>query len=437
MAKRDVLPEWLTDDLLIAAMAERELAKRGLLPEEDTPALNLTEFVEAFRELLELGVPLMWGWALDAMALHLEAAARREIRKLIINVPPGTMKCRLTNVFFPAWVWGEPDPSERFLAVSYTVSLSMSDSVAMRRLILSAEYQVRYGERQQLTRDQNAKGRYDTTARDFRQVKPLSSATDARAGILLIDDPNNATKIYSPAERRTINHAYDQSLRMRGANRETFVQIYIMQRLHEENLTGHRLKKGGWEHLRLPEEYEPEHHTRTTLWSDPRMERGELQFPECRNRTAVGEMKRDLGRFGTAGQLQQRPVPAGGGIIKRWWRYHSPAALLAIMPPVRVLMLDGTEREIHAGATPERFNRKITSWDMSFMRNKDSNYMTGQALGQRDADTFLLDQTRGQWGFVQTKREVIAFTGKHPTSKSISWRTRRTAPPSSTNSAAR
>ena len=422
MARREVVPDWLTEDVILAELAEQELKSRGLLEEEDeepVKPLTLKEFVREFWDVLEPATPMAWGWALDAMCLHLEAAARRQIKRLLINVPPGTMKSSLTNVFFPAWVWAEINPAERFLAVAFTESLALRDSMAMRRLILSPEYVVRYGDTVQLTRDNNAKGEYDTNARGRRAVRPLTAATGVRASILLIDDPNNATEIHSPAHRRTINNAYDTSLSRRGADPKTYVQICIMQRLHEEDLTGHLTQKGGWEVLRLPEKYEPEHHTATSIWEDPRTERGELLFPEFRDGADYAQAAHDLGPFGEAGQLQQRPSPVGGGIVKDWWwRYHAPAEMLLHLKPVLVQVVaeDGTvsEQEAVVVPTPAEYDFRITSWDLAFKGTKTSDFVVGQAWGAKGADNFLLDQTRGRWGYVQTKAEVTLFAERHP-----------------------
>ena len=416
----DDLPEWLSSELVLGKMVELQLRDLGLLQPEPPPApLTLKEFVHEFWEVLEPGTPMAWGWALDAMCLHLEAAARRQIKRLIINVPPGTAKSSLTNVFFPAWVWAELNPSERFLAVAFTESLALRDSMAMRRLVLSPEYQERYGERVRLMHDNNAKGEYDTTARGRRAVRPLTAATGVRAGILLIDDPNNAVEIHSPAHRRTINRAYDTSLSRRGADPKRYVQICIMQRLHEEDLTGHLTGKGGWEVLRLPEKYEPEYHTTTSIWSDPRTERGELLFPEFRDEADYAQAARDLGPFGEAGQLQQRPSPVGGGIVKDWWwRYHAPAAMLPFLKPVLVQVVaeDGTvsEQEAIVVATPKAFDFQLTSWDMAFKGKKDSDFVVGQAWGGKGADCFLLDQSRGRRTYVQSREAMIAFAEQYP-----------------------
>lgn len=418
--RRDLWPGWLDEELIIAQLAELELEERGELPEpEPVRPLTLREFVHEFWDVLEPGTPLAWGWALDAMCLHLEAAARREIRRLIINVPPGTMKSSLCNVFFPAWVWAELDAGERFLATAFNESLSIRDSMSCRRLVESPEYQERYGERVRLMRDQNSKGQFDTTARGRRQVKPITSATGARGNILLVDDPNNATEMDSRAHRRAIINAYDQSLSRRGADPKRYVQIVIMQRLHEEDLTGHLIKKGGWEVLRLPERYEPEHHTVTPIWEDPRTQAGELLFPEFRDDEDYRQAELDLGSFGTAGQMQQRPVPAGGGVVKGWWwRYHAPAHLIPSLPPLRLKVVneDGDVTEIDAVVvpTPDTFDFTLTSWDFAFKDKKDSDFVVGQAWGSRGPDAFLLDQTRGRWDYVKSKQAVIAFAERWP-----------------------
>lgn len=326
----------------------------------------------------------------------------------------------LCNVFFPAWVWAEMRASERFLCVSFNEDLSTRDSVAMRRLVESVEYQARYGERVRLMRDQNSKKQYDTTARGRRAVKSIMTATGSRAGILIVDDPNNATDIDSPAHRRAVNNAYDSSLRMRGADQSTFVQIVIMQRLHEDDLTGHLEKKAsGWEILRLPERYEPESPTVTSLWTDPRTERGELLFPDYRSEVDVSSMEVDLGSFGAASQLQQRPVPIGGGIVKSWWwRFHAPAELLSSLPPImhKVFQEDGSVITVPAVVipTPAAYDWTLSSWDMTFKDTKGSDWVAGQAWGGVGANAFLLDQTRGKFSFTRTLTEMGAFLARWP-----------------------
>jgi hypothetical protein len=80
--------------------------------------------------------PYHHGWHIDAIAEHLEAAYRREIRRLIINVPPRHMKSLTVSVFGPAWRWTHA-PSERFLTASYGDKLATDHAKNTRTVIQS------------------------------------------------------------------------------------------------------------------------------------------------------------------------------------------------------------------------------------------------------------------------------------------------------------
>lgn len=70
---------------------------------------SLAEFVRrAWHEsgLEPVTQPLLWDWPLDAVCEHLEAVSRGKLTRLLINVPPGSLKSLLCNVFWPAWEWG-------------------------------------------------------------------------------------------------------------------------------------------------------------------------------------------------------------------------------------------------------------------------------------------------------------------------------------------
>ena len=92
--------------------------------------------------------------------------------------------------------------------------------------------------------------------------------------------------------------------------------VIIMQRLHENDLTGHIMDREGpeWTHLCLPARYEHDH---PSVWiRDPRKEDGELLWPERFPEKALGKLERSLGPYSVAGQLQQRPAPREGGLFK-------------------------------------------------------------------------------------------------------------------------
>jgi hypothetical protein len=87
-------------------------------------------------------------------------------------------------------------------------------------------------------------------------------------------------------------------------------------------------------------------------WSDRRTEHAELLWPERFGPTEIESLKRSLASYAAAGQLQQRPSPAGGGMFKRHWsRYWQPPG--ANLPPIVVRMPDGTQQSVLPRGTPK------------------------------------------------------------------------------------
>ena len=302
-----------------------------MLEERDAQEESLGRFVTDGWPAID-PVPFLPGWHLDAIAEHLEAVANGDVRKLIINVPPRTSKSSMVSVAFPAWVWAQPErfhaplsgPHVQFLFASYAQTLSIRDSVKTRRVIQSPWYQERWGKRFALAGDQNAKVRFDNDKGGYRLATSVDGALTGEGGsIIIVDDPHNATEMESEAVRASTIEWWDGAMSTRLNDPSTGAYIVIMQRLHEEDLTGHILAKNqpDWVHLCLPMRYEPERHCVTAIgWSDPRTEDGELLCPDRFDEASVDTLEANLGPFRSAGQLQQRPEPKGGGILKReWW----------------------------------------------------------------------------------------------------------------------
>ena len=98
------------------------------------------------------------GWAMQAIAEHLEAVTFGELNRLLINVPPGFSKSLLTNVFWPAWEWGPMDMAHlRGLSFSYAAHLTERDNEKLRTLITSKPYQELWGHQFKLTGDAKIK----------------------------------------------------------------------------------------------------------------------------------------------------------------------------------------------------------------------------------------------------------------------------------------
>ncbi|RJX19018.1 MAG: terminase [Desulforudis sp.] len=307
----------------LAAALHRPVDGLKALDRADAKA-SLKDFVRLGWPVVEPVSPLVWGWHLDVICEHLEAVSRGQIRRLIINVPPRHMKSLAVSVFWPAWEWGPRErPALRWLFSSYAQSLSIRDSVKCRRLIQSAWYQERWGDAFVLTSDQNEKLRYDNDHTGVRLATSVDGATTGEGGdILVVDDPHNVKKdVFSEKRMEAVRDWWDQSMSTRLNDPQTGAVVIIMQRVHAKDLTGHILAQNlGYEHLCLPCRYEVEERSRTSLVvKDPRTEPRELIWPERFPEDEVVRIERSLGSYGTAAQLQQRPSPLGGGLIKLKW----------------------------------------------------------------------------------------------------------------------
>jgi hypothetical protein len=276
--------------------------------------------------VLEPSNPFIDGLHVRAICDHLQAVTEGRIQHLIINVPPGHAKSLLTAVFWPAWVWIS-HPEVRWLFSSYKEPLATRDSVRCRRLIESPWYQERWGERFQLADDQNEKARFENTQTGYRVVVPKGSGTGERGDYVVVDDPHSVDQAESDVERQSAIEWWNGSMSTRLNDLTTGHKVVIQQRLHEADLTGDLLEKGGYELLCLPAEFDVERRCTTSIgWTDPRQECGELLWPARLTREVLEHQKATLGSYRYAGQYQQRPSPAEGGIFKRgWWGYWRPA----------------------------------------------------------------------------------------------------------------
>jgi predicted phage terminase large subunit-like protein len=303
--------------------------------------------------------PFVPGYHVDAICEHLQAVSDGDLANLLMNVPPRHTKSTLTSVAWPAWDWSR-HPWLRWLFASYGADLAIRDSVRCRRLIESAWYQERYGRVYQLEADQNQKTRYETTRGGRRLATSVGGAGTGEGGDrIVVDDPLKADEASSDPRLDEAINWWDGTISTRGDDPATVSKVIIMQRLHERDLTGHVLElmqQDGepFDHLVLPAEYEPTVQVCLAgLPHDWREAPGEPLWPERWPTERLAVLKTTLGEMGTAGQLQQRPSPAGGSVFKReWWetdetRYHveQPALVTARWLSLDTAFKDGEEND--------------------------------------------------------------------------------------------
>lgn len=394
----------------------------ALLEQFDLEKVEAQLFSRSFRDFVRAAWPVVEGatefkdnWHIGAICEHLEAVTSGQITKLLINVSPGCSKSLLTSVFWPAWEWTK-DQTIRWFMASYDLELAHRDARKTRDLLLKDWYQDRWP--LAFRGDANAMGRYETTEGGFRISTLVGGhGTGEHPDRKVFDDPLSREKAASEAELRGVIEWYDQTMSTRGVARQCR-EVIIMQRLADRDLSGHVLStEAGFVHLCLPMRYEPRRMVTTTIgFNDPRTKAGELMAPEQFSEAAVSEMERRLGSIGAAGQLQQRPAPAGGALIKRdRIRFWQPKG--DDYGPV----VDREGNKYLVIPRPDTFDQTIQSWDTSFMdelgqirKGNPPDPVAGGVFGRRRAGIYLLDRVNGVMDVNGCARAVLTTSAKWP-----------------------
>ena len=277
--------------------------------------------LEAFK-VLHNGQPMDENWHIKYLCDELQKEALRIVnhepreKHLLINVPPRTLKSELVNVFFSVYLW-ILDDSIQFISSSYSSTLSVALSVQARRLILSDWFKELFPY-VELSADEKQKTKYSTPKGGLRYATSTGgTVTGMGADVIVIDDPQNPQHARSDKERENSNTFFNETLRSRLNNPSEGMFIIIMQRLHENDLTGMLLdlEPNEWKHISLPAEVSdnvvPSY--LKDFYTDG------LLFPQRLNFKTLEGFKIGLGSYGYSGQYMQLPSPSEGGLLKRDW----------------------------------------------------------------------------------------------------------------------
>lgn len=412
---------------LVAAKAEK--ARR-----------SLAEFVRQAWPLVDPGMPLRWGWHVDAICAHLEEVSRGGIRRLLINIPPGHAKSLLVAVFWPAWEWTWK-PTTQSIFSSYAQELAERDSVRCRDLILQPWYQERFVTRQwevgsqefyapdgapwEFNPAQNRVNSFKNTVAGARQCLSVGSkATGFRGNKVVCDDPLNATDAMSDIARESAWYWWSIVMSTRVNDPATDSFLMICQRLHEDDPSGRILAGKSYEHLCLPTEFEGDRRCVTYIkrpdapkeqfFEDPRSEEGELLFPALFTPEVVEQTKAPitgLGTDGFAGQHQQRPSAAEGGMFKKtYWRFWAPDGTRPVGDAPRPKGCVSTTN--HPPKALPKLHQIIGSLDAAFKDGKKNDYVVFTVWGIHFAERYLLEIVRMKLDYGATKARLAGCLDK-------------------------
>jgi predicted phage terminase large subunit-like protein len=269
--------------------------------------------------ILRQGAQLEPTWYIDALAKELWLVSRGQTTRLIVNMPPRSMKSTIISVAFAAF-WLGHNPSARFICASYNDTLTRALAGDFRRLVTHKTFRELFP-RFRLDPAKNTETEVRTTAGGYRLATTVGGTLTGRgADVIIVDDPLNAVNAYSASERDKVNQWFDTALVSRLDRPATGIVIVVMQRLHEDDLTGHLLEKGGWKEMSL---------SARNIDADrrfPLMTGGSYLWPAGADlmptRLPAAEQARlraSMGETAFSAQYLQRPVPLGGAIVKGEW----------------------------------------------------------------------------------------------------------------------
>jgi predicted phage terminase large subunit-like protein len=318
------------------------------------------------------------------MAAKLQELRDGGAKRLIVNIPPRHLKSLAASIALPAWLLGH-DPNAAIVNVTYGQELSDKFARDCRAVMMSSWYQSLFATR--LSPNRPSLQELVTTAGGFRLATSVGGVLTGRgADFVIIDDPLKPGDAMSESRRASANEWFDGTLYSRLNDKAKGVIVIIMQRLHEDDLVGHVLRREGWDVLSFAAIAETDEKLVVDTPFGPRQfgrSIGEALHPERESLETLGQIRAMIGEYNFAGQYQQTPAPAGGGMVKAAWF-----------------------RRYRIEDLPSSFDRIVQSWDTANKPTELADYSVCTTWGLKGPNFWLLNVLRKKLAYPELKRSV-------------------------------
>lgn len=277
-------------------------------------------FAQRAFSIIEPAIRYEWNWHLGCIAEHLEASMRGEIPRLIINMPPRTLKSYKVAKAFPAFVMGR-EPHKKFICTSYGFEVVEANARDCKQIMTSDWYKNLFPETVISPLLDRITNFATTRGGQYYAASALSPITGIGCDYMICDDLIKPMEAYSDTVRNSTNANLRTTLLNRFNDRRTGRFIMVMQRLHDDDPTGHLVRDGGYHVLTLPAETKK---PITIMLGEHKWEMAEnsLLFPARLSRVELDRIRLDMTEYNYAGQFLQSPVPIGGGEFRDGWVQH-------------------------------------------------------------------------------------------------------------------
>lgn len=346
-------------------------------------ALHFPTFIHRTFQEVAPGQIYVPNYHIDAMAYELDQCRVGRTRRLIINLPPRSLKSICASVAFVAWYMGHY-PDCRVICLSYSAGLAERNAY-QRRAVMESDWYRRSFPNTRISRDKNTEMYFMTTRQGFCYSTSVGGTLTGIGGnLIVIDDPISAGDALSEARRTSTNEWFDSTVYSRLDDKLKGIIIVASQRLHVDDLSGHVLRHGSWNQLKLPAIADVD--TRIQIGPEKFYLRraGELLQASREPMAVLDAMKEQSGSFRFSAQYQQCPIPDLGEIINwDWFQYF-----------------DEEPRR-------EGGDQVVQSWDTALKSGKSNDYSACLTFLVKGKNYYLLDVLRERLMYPDLKRRII------------------------------
>lgn len=341
-------------------------------------------------------------WHIDVICDAIMDMYESGNNRLIINMPPRYMKSLICSIALPAWILGH-NPKAQILCVSYNDELADKFAISCRDVMQSDWYRELFP-MTRLHQSRQSVNDFATTRGGGRMATSIGGTLTGRgADWIIIDDPQKSVDASSESGRTKLNEWYGSTLYSRLNDKATGKILLVMQRLHQDDLSGHLLDAGNqFKVIKLPVIATDDESwiVKNRISGKTRVitrAKGELLHSERENMDVVMGIKNSMGEYAFVAQYQQDPCPPEGGIIKEsWLKYYTMAQGEAI--------------------DPIKYCRIFLSWDTANKTGPQNAYSACcVVLVTRESNRYkyyLLDVVRGKWEMPDLIKQVQMLYNK-------------------------
>ncbi len=325
-------------------------------------------------------------WHIRLVCEEIMRCALGKNKRLILTMPPRSLKSFIVSVALPAFLMGH-DPRKKIITISYNQELATKFSRDQRQIMQSQWYRELFPNTR-LSASKSKEDEFETTLGGYRLASSIDGTLTGRgADLIIIDDPIKPGEALSDVKRKARNEWFGNTVASRLNDKKKGSIILVMQRVHEDDMAGYLMEKGGWIALNLPAIAQEDRIFQFDNGQMRQWKKGEPLQVDREPIAVLEQIKKDIGSFNFTTQYLQRPTPLEGNIIKaEWFKYYK---------------LYPSEHTI------------IQSWDIAMTKTSSSDYSACTTWMRSQGKYYLMDVFRGKLEYPALKRKIVELRDRY------------------------